>query len=137
MLAAGDNYNNQNYIMQRRFIALFLIMPLLAGLVGCGGQGGLSGQLVILSQNMTVHEFSGGGPESVAVVYGRAQNMSRDVMNSATISVSFYDKDRKLLATGSTDTQNLQPGQTWDFSVQTKGPDAWKTISYHISTNAK
>jgi len=123
--------------MKRRLIAISLPLILLAGLLGCAGQGGLSNQLKILSQSMTVHEFSGGTPQSAAVVYGRAQNASRGVMNSATIEVSFYDKNKKLIATGSTARQNLQPGEIWDFSVQTVGPDAWKIVNYDISVSAK
>ena len=123
--------------MKQRLIAISLPLLLLAGLVGCAGQGGLSGQLKILRQSMTVHEFSGGGPQSVAVVYGSAQNASQDVLNSATIAVNFYDKDKKLIATGSTAKQNLQPGEVWDFSVQNIGPDAWKIISYDISVSTK
>jgi hypothetical protein len=123
--------------MKQRLIAISLPLLLLAGLLGCAGQGGLSDQLIILSQNMTVHEFSGGGPQSVAVVYGRAQNVSQDVLNSATISVNFYDKDKKLIATGSTAKQDLQPGEAWDFSVETMSSDAWKIISYDISGSAK
>jgi len=86
---------------------------------------------------MTVHEFSGSGPQSVAVVYGRAQNVSRGAINYATVAVNFYDKNQKLIATGSAAKQNLQPGETWDFSVQTVGPDAWKIITYDITSSTK
>jgi hypothetical protein len=123
--------------MKQWLITVSLVLPLLAGLIGCAGQGGLSDQLKIVSQNMTVHEFSGSGPQSAAVVYGRAQNVSQHVMNYATIAVNFYDKNQKFIATGSTTKQNLQPGEMWDFSVQTVGPDAWKIISYDISVSAK
>jgi hypothetical protein len=117
--------------MKQQVIAIALILSLIAGLVGC------TGQLKILSQSMTVHEFSGSSPQSVAVVYGRAQNVSQDVIDYATIAVNFYDKNKKLVATGSADKQNLQPGEVWDFSVQTVGPDAWKIISYDIAASTK
>jgi len=84
-----------------------------------------------------VREFSGGSPQGVAVVLGRAQNISNDAMSYATVAVNFYDKNRKLIATGSAVKQNLQPGEVWDFSVQTVGPDAWKIISYDIATSVK
>lgn len=123
--------------MRQRIITIALILPLLAGLVGCAGQGELSGQLKILSQSMTVHEFSGSTPQSVAVVYGRAQNVSQDVIGNATLTVNFYDKNKKFVATGSVVRQNLQPGEVWDFSVETMGPDAWKIISYDITASVK
>jgi len=114
-----------------------LILPLLAGSVGCAKQGELSGQLKILSQSMTVHEFSGGGPQSTAVVRGRAQNVSSVTISSATIAVNFYDKNKNLVATASAVKQNLQPSEVWDFNVKTVGPDAWKIISYDIAASMK
>ena len=80
--------------MKKQLIAIALILPLLAGSVGCAKQSELSGQLKILSQSMTVHEFAGGAPQSVAVVHGRAQNSSLVAMNDATIIVNFYDKNK-------------------------------------------
>jgi len=123
--------------MKQQLIAIALILPLLIASFGCANQGELSGQLKILSQSMTVHEFSGGAPQSVAVVHGRAQNISQVAMNYATIAVNFYDKNKNLIATGSAVKQNLQPGEVWDYSVQTVGPDAWKIISYDIAASAK
>jgi hypothetical protein len=123
--------------MKQRIIAIALILPLLAGSVGCAKQGELSGQLKILSQSMTVHEFSGGAPQSTAVVRGRAQNVSNVTISIAMIAVNFYDKNKNLLATASAAKQNLQPGEVWDFSVQTVGPDAWKIISYDIAASTK
>jgi hypothetical protein len=120
--------------MRKRLIAVALVLSLLTGSVSCAKQGG---QLKILSQSMTVREFSEGGPQSIAVVRGRAQNVSRDVMNYSTIAVNFYDKNKNLIATGSTTKQNLQPGEIWDYSVQTVGPDAWKIISYDIEASAR
>jgi hypothetical protein len=123
--------------MKQQIIAIALILPLLAGSVGCAKQGELSGQLKILSQSMTVHEFSGGAPQSVAVVRGRAQNVSNVTISIAMIAVNFYDKNKNLLATASAAKQNLQPGEVWDYSVQTVGPDAWKIISYDIAASTK
>ena len=86
---------------------------------------------------MTVHEFTGGGPQSTAVVRGRAQNVSNVTISIAMIAVNFYDKNKNLLATASAAKQNLQPGETWDFSVQTVGPDVWKIVSYDIAASTK
>ena len=121
--------------MKRRIIIPVLILFLLVASFGCANQG-VNG-LKILSQNMTVHEFSGSSPDSFAVVYGRAQNVKNVSINQATISVNFYDKDKKLMATGSAVKENLGPGDGWDFSIQTVGPDAWKIVSYDITINVK
>jgi hypothetical protein len=123
--------------MKQRIIAITLVLPLFIASFGCANQGELSGELKILSQSMTVHEFSGAGPQSAAVVSGRAQNISHVTMNYATIAVNFYDKNKNLIANGSAVKQNLQPGEVWDYSVQTVGPDAWKIVSYDIAASAK
>ena len=86
---------------------------------------------------MTVHEFTGGAPQSTAVVRGRAQNISDVTISSAMIAVNFYDKNKNLLVAASAVKQNLQPGEVWDFNVKTVGPDAWKIISYDIATSTK
>jgi hypothetical protein len=112
----------------RNIVAALIIFSLVITSGACAGESGLK----ILSQDMTVHEFSGSSPDSSAVVYGRAQNVKNTTINSAVISVNFYDKNKKLLASSTATTQNLQPGATWDYSVQTIGPDAWKIISYDI-----
>lgn len=123
--------------MKRWIIAIALILPLLIISVGCAQQGGLSKDLKILSQSMTVHEFSGAGPQSSAVVSGMAQNVSHGIIGNATITVNFYDKNEKLIATGSAGKQNLQPDEVWYFTVQTVGPDAWKIITYDIASSTK
>lgn len=119
-----------------RIFTVALMLSLLVGSFGCAGPG-TSEELKVLSHSMTVHEFTGGGPQSAAVVIGRAQNVSNDAINFAMIAVNFYDKNKNLLATGSAAKQNLQPGEVWDFSVQTVGPDAWKIVSYDIAASTK
>ncbi|HEX7364179.1 MAG TPA: FxLYD domain-containing protein [Dehalococcoidia bacterium] len=119
--------------MNRNVIVALLIFSLVIASVACAGGTGLN----ILSQHMTVHEFSGSAPDSSAVVYGQAQNVKDTAINSAVISVNFYDKNKKLVASGTATKQNLQPDATWDFSVQTVGPDAWKIVSYDISVSIR
>jgi hypothetical protein len=123
--------------MKQRIIAITLVLPLLIAYFGCANQGELSGELKILSHSMTVHEFTAGAPQSTAVVLGRAQNVGNATIGSAMIAVNFYDKNKKLIATASAVKQNMQPGETWDFSVQTVGPDAWKIVSYDIAASMK
>ena len=121
-----------------RIFAVALMLSLLVGSFGCAGSGTPEvGELKILSHSMTVHEFTGGAPQSTAVVRGRAQNVSNITISFAMIAVNFYDKNKNLLATASAAKQNLQPGETWDFSVQTVGPDAWKIVKYDIAASTK
>ena len=123
--------------MKQRIIAITLVLSLLVVSVGCAKQGELSGQLKILSHSMTVHEFTGGAPQSTAVVRGRAQNIGNATIGSAMIAANFYDKNKNLVATASAVKQNMQPGEVWDFNVKTVGPDAWKIISYDIAASMK
>jgi len=123
--------------MKQRIIAIALVLPLLVVSVGCANRGELSGQLKILSHSMTVHEFTGGAPQSTAVVRGRAQNIGNATIGSAMIAANFYDKNKNLIATASAVKQNMQPGEVWDFNVKTVGPDAWKIISYDIAASMK
>jgi hypothetical protein len=118
-------------------VATVLILTLLVVSVGCAGSGTSGGELKILNHSMTVHEFTGAAPQSSAVVIGRAQNVSSVTINSAMIAVSFYDKNKNLIATASAVKQNLQPNEVWAFNVQTVGPDAWKIVSYDIAASTK
>jgi hypothetical protein len=119
-------------------VATVLILVLLIASFGCAKSSTSDdGELKILSHRMTVHEFTGGAPQSTAVVIGRAQNVGDVTINFATIAVNFYDKNKNLIATASAVKQNLQPNEIWDFNVKTVGPDAWKSVSYDIAANAK
>ncbi len=119
--------------LNRNIATTLVIFSLVISLAACASGSGLK----ILSQDMTVHEFSGNSPDSSAVVYGRAQNVKDTAINNAVITVNFYDKNKKLVASGTATKQNLQPDATWDFSIQTVGPDAWKIISYDISVSIR
>jgi hypothetical protein len=120
--------------MKYKLIIAALILSLLIAAYACGSQ---EGALKILSQDMTVREFSGSSSQSIAVVHGRAQNVKNVIIDSATIKVNFYDKDKNIIATGSAVKQNLQPGEAWDFSIQTVGPDAWKVVTYDIAVSTE
>ncbi len=121
-----------------RIVAVVFVLALLASFAGCAKSGTHDGgELKILSHSMTVHEFSGGVPQSTAVVIGRAQNVGNVTINFATIAVNFYDKNKNLIATASAVKQNLQPNEVWDFNVKTVGPDAWKSISNDIAASTE
>jgi len=115
-----------------------LVLPV--WLVGCaetqtGGADSPSAELRILSHSMTTHQFTGGMPESTAVVKGRAQNVGNSTIKFASIAVNFYDKDGNVIGAASGVTQNLGPGEVWDFNVQFAGPDAWKSVDYDIAAS--
>jgi hypothetical protein len=121
-----------------RIVATVLILALLIVSFGCAKSGTRDGgELKILSHSMTVHEFTGGAPQSTAVVIGRVQNVSNVTINFATIAVNFYDRNKNLVATASSVKQDLQPNEVWDFNVKTVGLDAWKSISYDISASTE
>lgn len=121
-----------------RIVATVLMLTLLIFSFGCAKSATRDGgELKILSYSMTVHEFTGGAPQSSAVVIGRAQNVGNVTINFTTIAVNFYDKNKNLIATASAVKQNLQPDEVWDFNVKTVGPDAWKSVSYDIAASAK
>ncbi len=113
-------------------LATILILLLMVCGAGCAKTETQSPELRILSHSMTVHEFTGGGPQSVAVVVGRVHNLSNMGVRVVVVTVNFYDKKRQLIATASTVKENLQAGEFWDFTVKTVGADAWKTVSYDI-----
>ena len=119
-------------------VALILMLPIC--LVGCTDTNGgspPSEELQLLSHSMTVHEFTGGMPESTAMVRGRVKNTSNSNISFASIAVDFYDADRNLIDSSSAIRQNLGPGQVWDFNVQITGPDAWKSVDYDIMPSVK
>lgn len=121
-----------------RIVGVISVLALVASFAGCAKSGTQdSGELKILSHSMTVHEFTGGAPQSSAVVIGRAQNVGNVTIRSAMIAVNFYDKNGKFVAKASAIKENLAQGEVWDFSVKTVGPDAWKIISYDIAASTK
>ncbi len=126
--------------MMRRAIKVgitALMLVLLVYAAGCTKTETQGPELRILSHSMTVHGFTGAGPQSSAVVIGRAQNVGNTSIMFAVVAVNFYDKNKKLIATASAINENLQPGGIWDFNVKTVGPDAWKIVSYDIAAGTK
>ncbi len=96
-------------------------------------QSDSSNSLQIISHKMSSFA-SGDGRQSTAVVNGRAQNTGSASIKSATIFVEFFDEQSKLMQTGSATRQNLSPGETWEFAIETTGADAWKITKYTIRT---
>lgn len=128
----------RNLMLMRVIIAaLAVTLALLVSNAGCTEAETRSPEIRILSHGMTVHEFAGAGPQSSAVVVGRAQSISTMDIRVAVVTVNFYDKNKQLMATASAVKENLRPGEVWDFTVKTIGPDAWKIVSYDISASTR
>lgn len=115
------------------YLALFLLLILTV--LACSSAPTDTGHsnLLILNHAMTVQNFVTDRPSSVAVVSGTAVNSGQETIPLAVISVEFKDSNGKVIAKGNASTENLQPGATWNFSVQSSGTEAWKISTYNIS----
>lgn len=115
------------------YLALFLLLILIV--IACSSAPRDTGQskLVILNHSMTVQNFVTDRPSSVAVVSGSAVNNGQETIPIAVISVEFKNSDGKVIAKGTASVENLKPGDTWNFSVQSYGTEAWKISTYEIS----
>jgi hypothetical protein len=85
-----------------------------------------------INHNMTVQKFSGSNT-SIAVVSGSVTNNGAGAVSNLSINVTFSDQDGKTLDQATAVTSSLPPGGIWNFSVQSKGPDAWKIVNYKVT----
>lgn len=93
-------------------------------------------QLTLIEHTLISRNF-GDVLKSIVAVDGRAQNTSDVLINTASITVNFYDKDGNRLHTASAVKNNLGAGEMWYFNIQFTSPDAWKTVRYDISVDTK
>jgi hypothetical protein len=119
-------------LLQIIIVLMVLMVPFAITTCAPAESGVQSSHLQILSHRMTVQNFSKDQPSSVAVVSGTATNKGSQTIDMAVISVVFRDNTGKAIASGTATRQNLQAGETWDFSVQSRGTEAWKIHSYDI-----
>ena len=123
------------------FIVSISILIFLTCLVGCSTSESSNNppeeNLQIFDDNLMVHKFGGDVLQSTASVTGKARNIGSSTINFASISVSFYDKDGKLVNVSTAEAQNLEVGETWNFNVQCSGPDMWKIVNYDITVSTK
>ena len=94
-------------------------------------------RLQISDDNLMVHKFGGDVLQGTASVNGKARNISSSTIDSASISVNFYDKNGKIINTSSATAQNLEVGEIWNFNIQCTGPDMWKIVKYDITVSIK
>jgi uncharacterized protein YcfL len=122
-------------------IMIALLGVTLALAAGCSNQKDVPPdkieQLQIIDHNLAVHEFTGDKPKSTALVTGTAQNTGDTPINTAVLTAYFYTKDGELIATESAVRDNLAPGETWTFTIQTSSSDAWKVKRYEVFPDSK
>ncbi len=85
-----------------------------------------------IQHNMTVQKFSG-SMNSVAIVSGTVTNRRKESIEVVSLVVTFLDSNGKTIDQSSAVTSNLAPGGTWNFSIQSSGPDAWKIVKYNLT----
>jgi hypothetical protein len=133
----GDSFGQKKMICKRTILNI-TVFSCLALFAACSAGNTISStNLQILQHTMNNITFSTSSPESSATVTGMAQNNGNTPINSAIITVKFYNKDGSIVETSSASRQNLTPGETWIFAVQSSGPDAWKITRYEISASSK
>ncbi len=117
----------------RWLICTVLLLVIVSG--GCAGGGALQ----ISNHELTVRQFTGdlNSTRSMAVVTGLAKNIGSVPLSDCNISVRYLDADRNLVGAASAYKQLLEPGETWNFTVQLTAPDAWKVRSYDISSASR
>ena len=137
-LITTDNIMEHN-IKKLLLIIITISMPAVFSLNTCAAEPEISStpQIRIIEDNLSTHKFGGDVLQSLATVAGKAENTTNNVINQASITISFYDKNKTLLYTASTTKQNWSPGEIWYFTVKFNSPDAWKTTSYSISTSTE
>lgn len=118
------------------FIIIFLILVIFS-FSSCtmNTEVATSQQIRIVEHNLSIHKFGGDVLQSLATVEGKAENISKNMINRVSITVFFYDKNNNLLQTASTMKESWPSGEIWSFTVKFNSPDAWKTTRYTISTS--
>jgi hypothetical protein len=118
-------------------VIVLLVLPALL-LSGCGSTEAPAPEMskvpiIVLSDQMSVHEFAGDVVQSIAVISGTARNDSSQTIESAYIQANYYDKQGNMLGSASAIIANLAPGAIWNFTIEFKGADSWKAATYDLS----
>jgi uncharacterized protein YcfL len=128
--------NKTHTVIMIALLAVTLVLT-----AGCSNQKDVppdeTEQLQIIDHKLAVHEFTGDKPKSTALITGTAQNTGEISIDTAVLTAYFYTKDGELIATESAVRDNLAPGETWTFTIQTNSPDAWKVKRYEVFPGSK
>ncbi len=106
---------------------------LLSVVAGCTSGTGFQ----VIEHNIVVSEYTADEAQSVAVVRGMARNTGAWPLEGCGVRVTFYDYEGNKLDELSSSCQRLEPGESCNFSVELKGPGAWKVGKYSLSTFKK
>lgn len=126
-----------------RKLYLIAVLIALSGLMlfpaGCSEEkdnsNGSTVQIALLEHTLAIHEFTGDHPKSTAIITGKAENTGDSSISNVVITANFYNADGEVIATESATRENVAPYEMWNFTIQTTGPDAWKTKRYDISVD--
>jgi len=93
--------------------------------------------LQITDPELTAREFTGdlNTRSSMAVLTGIARNTKDVPARNCILTVTFYDAQSNCIGVASASRESLAPGETWSFTVQLTGPDAWKARSYDLKAS--
>jgi len=120
-------------------VALITVAGLMLSASGCSEKEDNSidsaGKVTVLEHSLSIHEFTGAHPSSTATITGKAENSRDSSINKVIITADFINADGAVIATESATRENVEPYETWNFTIQTTGPDAWKTKRYKISVD--
>ncbi len=115
--------------------ASILILALLSGvllwLIACSPATSLK----LSNLNLTARQFTGPSnmTEAMAAVTGTAQNAGNAAIKNCVITVTFFDENKNTIGSANTTREAMQPGETWNFTAQLTGSDAWKARTYQIN----
>jgi hypothetical protein len=117
----------------RHFVIVFAALLFIS--LSCNSGSGFQ----VLKNELTVRQFPGNSQQtqSMAAVTGNAANPGETTVSNCVITVTFYDEAKNKLGVATATKESLGPGETWNFSVQITGPDAWKASSYDIVPSSK
>jgi hypothetical protein len=127
---------NMSSLLKPITLALIVILLVLTSACAQKTADTPATQLQIIEHTMSFYNF-GDVLRSVVAVDGKAKNVSNTTINTAIITVNFFDKDNNRLNTATAVKSNVAAGELWYFNVRFISPDAWKTVRYDISVTTK
>lgn len=120
---------------KKSFLIIVLIANLLCIYLACTSLSSLK----ISNTELTAREFTTPAniKSSMAALTGSATNIKNTPARNCLVTVRFFDSNKNELGTASTARESLEPGETWNFTVQLTGSDAWKARSYDIRVSSQ
>ena len=76
------------------------------------------------------------GPYGMLEITGIAKNTGSKELSYAEVDGKFYDKDGNVLQTSLDTTSNLNPGETWKFSISYPATDNYDVANFSVSAGS-